>query len=181
MLRAFIVLVVLLSLAAPVYALPFNDDMVETQNLRTGSMMRPRVPGTVAKGETQYNIAAGMPMPVETAPRMSFFMEQRTNVLDAKNPVEATKISLDNGKRLFSTNCSPCHGKYDENGHVPGLQLSMLVPELSQQGYAEKSDGHFFGYIYFGGASMPRYGWKLSKNEIWDIVNYVRKVQSKGK
>ncbi|MCB0331689.1 MAG: cytochrome c, partial [Bdellovibrionales bacterium] len=41
-----------------------------------------------------------------------------------------------------------------------------------------KSDGHIFSYIHFGGvAIMPRYGYKLSPREHWDIVNYIRWMQ----
>ena len=158
--------------------------MFVTDNLRTGSIMRPRVAGTVARGESEFNAAVGLEVPSENSMRMPFFGDQRQKLVNEKNPVPTTKASINNGKRQFSVNCGPCHGSYTDEGHQIGAYQEASkfpVPNLADQVYAERTDGHIFGYIYFGGAIMPRYGWKLSKNEIWDIVNYVRNLQKEGK
>jgi mono/diheme cytochrome c family protein len=148
-------------------ALPFNQDMSFGQDMPAGSIMRPRAPNTVPIGSLSWRI------------------ESREAALKLENPLRGDKDSTANGERLFAVNCSPCHGKYSTGpgegqsykrgavaNYVPG-------PDITDPIIAAKPDGHFYGYIHFGGmAIMPAYGWKLSPTEHWDIVNYVRKVQA---
>jgi mono/diheme cytochrome c family protein len=144
------------------YSLPFNQDMVGTQ-LSNGNIMRPKAAESV---------------PVGTAKR--FVGPNREDALRLTNPVPATEESVSNGSRLFAVNCSPCHGRYIEGKHVPGA-VSTYLPgaELSAPFYKEKPDAHFFQFIHYGGmAIMPAYGWKLSIEEHWDIVNYIRHLQN---
>ena len=154
------------------HALPFNQDMSYGQNMPAGSVMRPRVPNTVPVGSVANYVAS------------------REEALTWSNPRAGNPLAIRNGERLFAVNCSPCHGKFSIDGtklnYKPGAVSSQVPgPDLTDPTIAAKPDGHFFGYIYFGGvALMPAYGWKLSKTENWDIVSYVRKVQSvraKGK
>ena len=152
-------------------ALPFNDDMVGGQYI-SGSMMRPRPAGGVPIGS------------------LSRKMPSYEVALTYSNPLKGDKASAVRGERLFAINCSPCHGNYpDGKYHESAIALKgMPSVNLTDEGLLyfdgaakqkPKPDGHIFGYVYFGGlALMPAYGWKLSNSEIWDIVNYVRKIQS---
>jgi len=141
-------------------ALPFNQDMVGGQPV-TGQVMRPKAPNTVPLGAA------------------ADFVPSREEALTWQNPIKGDRMSTLNGQRLFQVNCSPCHGAYKDGEHTPGA-VSNVMPgvNLSLDMYKVKPDGHFFGYIHFGGmAIMPAYGWKLSTTEHWDIVNYVRHIQ----
>jgi len=56
----------------------------------------------------------------------------------------------------------------------------MSPPDLINDYYRQKSDGYLYGTIHFGGlAVMPGLGWKLSPEEHWDIINFIRQVQKK--
>lgn len=149
-------------------ALPFNEDMAYGQNMPAGSIMRGRVAGTVPMGALDYTVAS------------------REDALKLVNPEPGNKFSVENGKRLWQANCTPCHGNYvTENGkqvYKPGAVASQVPgPDLTAEMIAAKPDGHFYGYVYFGGiALMPAYGWKFSPTEHWDIVNYIRDVQKKA-
>lgn len=144
-------------------ALPFNQDMVGNQ-LITGSLMREKPLGSVSKGS------------------LSRTFVNREAVLEYKNPMVGDKNSVLRGRRLFAVNCQPCHGHYEDGKHVPGTFAAQMPSiDLTQEMIAKKPDGHFLGYIYFGGmAIMPAYGWKLSVKEHWDIVSYVRHLQTTG-
>lgn len=158
------------------WALPFNDDMVHDQ-LKVSELMRSA--------------------PKETFPVGSLrrYVPDRQAAVELENPVEATKASVLNGERLWDVNCVPCHGRYtgEPDPSYPSVALfekpihpTVAGPttgiNLVGKSYIEdpaKTDGHLFGYIYFGGlAIMPRYGYKLSIKEHWDIVNYIRSMQS---
>ncbi len=93
-------------------------------------------------------------------------------------------ISSTSCNHFFSVNCSPCHGDISTSPYVRGpvaqkSQMIGIVPDLKDEMFKAKPDGHFYGIIHFGGmAVMPAYGWKLSPTEHWDMVNYIRKVQN---
>lgn len=144
-------------------ALPFNQDMAFGQNMVAGSIMRPRVDGT---------------MPVGSLER---YVPSREIARTWVSPNNGDVTSVKNGERLFAINCSPCHGVYKDGKHLKSvLAESFNMPAVDLTTVAEKPDGHFFEYIHFGGmAIMPAYGWKLSIQEHWDIVNYIRKFQGK--
>ena len=162
-------LAALMLAASGAQALPFNQDMVGTQPV-TGSIMRPKAPGSVPRGALS---------------RYSEKPEDLTKTLQITNPTKADADSLAHGERLFSVNCSPCHGSYTGGKHVASaMQVpngAMPGPVLSDAIVAQKPDGHFYQFIHFGGmAIMPAYGYKLSVQEHWDIVNYIRDFQRKA-
>ena len=145
-------------------ALPFNDDMVDVQK-RTGVMMRQKAPGTVPLGMSEYHVAT------------------KADAEKMTNPIKADDRSVDNGKRLFSVNCTPCHGDISKKPWAPGYvaaKLPLIPPDPTTDAYKARSDGFFYGTIHFGGAAlMPALGWKLSPTEHWDVVNYIRSEQGK--
>lgn len=157
------------------HALPFNDDMV-LNPMKTGRVMRPSPPGSIAVGMLDVKI------------------ESREEALKLTNPYKGDKDSIVAGKRLFEVNCTPCHGNIDSNPYQKGKvgELVPIIPNLSMDFYREKpknpasgegrSDGSIYGTIHFGSLStlMPALGYKLAPKEHWDIINYIRDVQSRS-
>jgi len=151
-------------------ALPFNQDMVGHQK-KTGDIMRPRPKNAI---------------PIGSLDRQIKNVEQ---IKDWKNPYNGKADSITKGQRYFVVNCSPCHGAFKEGQHVPAVIQAKGMPSINIADesvvYADpgvrknrKLDSHFFNYIYNGGVLMPPYGYKLSNEEIWHIVSYIRSVQS---
>ena len=165
--KKYIPSVLLLSLiiAGQAFAFPFNDDMVDV-SIRTGSFARQRVEGTVPNGSAKLQQ-----------------YEKKENVpADLKNPVEADSKSLIRGERLFSANCSPCHGNIDQKPYTPGVAgVAMGAPNVSDPFYHDRTDASLYSTIRFGNVIMPALGWKLSDQEIWDTINWLHKVQQENK
>ena len=166
---SFLLFCLLLSVASGAFALPFNDDMVHGQ-LRTNEFMRATPPGSVPLGSLDRHVP------------------DRDYARTLKNPFAGDGSAELIGERLFRANCVVCHGHYTVEGgyNLPavlppmvGVDLSLPLTEPDASGaMVPKPDGHYFGYIYLGGlALMPRYGWKFSFDEIWQIVSYVQKMQ----
>lgn len=158
-------LVLLASTVQSACALPFNDDMVKGQNMQAGSMMRAKAAGAVSMGS------------------LDRYQGTREEARLLRNPVPADDRSVSTGQRLYAVNCTPCHGGYKDGAHTPGTVSQWLPgPALASSGYADLQkfpDGYFYEFIHFGGmALMPAYGYKLSETEHWDIVNYIRHLQS---
>lgn len=148
-------------------ALPFNNDMVETPALKTGSIVRGKPAETIPIGAHEYRVGS------------------KEEALALTNPKKGGASEVANGKRLFEVNCTPCHGQQDEKGVTVSLasqRMLMPGPDLGSDLYAPRPDGLFYGTIHFGGmAVMPRVGYKLSPEETWDIVSYIRWMQKNRK
>ena len=70
-----------------------------------------------------------------------------------------------------------CHGDTGAGGPV-GSQVG--APDLTTDYYKNRTDGRVYGVMQNGGANMPRYGYKFSTKEQWDIVNYLRFLQGRN-
>lgn len=146
-------------------ALPFNDDMVKIK-MRTGSMMKPKPEGSVPIGGAEQRFST------------------KQECLEMENPVARSKESVTRGKRLFSVNCLPCHGDISGENWGPGPVGQACAykqpPNIASSDYHDRSDANIYGTIHFGAGLMGRVGWKLSDDETWDIVNYIKDLQSKN-
>ena len=138
-------------------ALPWDTDMYRQPSLKANEVSRSPAEGTVPIGYEPFTLT----------------LEEAEQQL--KNPVALDKNSAWRGQRLFNANCSACHNlNADGQGTVGKL---MGVPDLRGDFYKTKTDGRIFGVIHYGLRQMPRYGYKFSAHEQWDIINYLRVLQ----
>jgi mono/diheme cytochrome c family protein len=84
-----------------------------------------------------------------------------------------------NGKVLFETFCSVCHGADAKSGGALGPNYPV-PPNLVHEAYKSRGDGFFFHTITFGSQStlMPGYGYAISVHERWMIVKHLRNLQA---
>lgn len=169
--KKIIILTALILVADAALALPFNSDMVDTQ-MKTGEVMRPKPLGSVPIGSLKNRV-----MTADEAAALT-------------NPHPDDAGSIENGERLFMVNCLPCHGNIAVRPYKKGLVAEAIVqnigvdmnkpPDITVEMYRrpQMSDGALYGRIHLGFGMMYPVGWKLSEDEHWDLVNYVRKVQS---
>lgn len=101
---------------------------------------------------------------------------RRINAL--RNPVQMTAQSIERGKDRFDIYCLPCHGSAaDGNGPVPvGVKIPWVPSLLTAQakGY---TDGYLHTIMRLGRGLMPAYGDRLSDEDRWNVVNYLRTLQ----
>ena len=99
-----------------------------------------------------------------------------------KNPVAASPASIKAGQQLFQKNCRFCHGA-DAKGDGPmapeGTHPANLTDDKWDRG---SSDGEIYAVIRDGAGpkfDMKVYKSKMTEQEIWNIVNYLRSLQAK--
>lgn len=99
----------------------------------------------------------------------------------ARNPFPFTEEVLAVGEAAYQTHCYVCHGA-DGSGQGPvtgpgrfPLQQSIVGPAT-----VARSDGYIYGIIRVGRGLMPAYGARISYDERWYIVNYVRHLQQQA-
>jgi len=99
-----------------------------------------------------------------------------------KNPVASTPASIKAGQSLFQKDCRFCHGA-DAKGDGPMAPEGTHPPNLTDDKWDRgSSDGEIFAVIRDGAGpkfDMKGYKSKMTEQEIWNIVNYLRSLQVK--
>lgn len=93
---------------------------------------------------------------------------------EPKNPLQPSPASAARGKALFAINCAICHGQAPTQSGLVGRKLSPPPPGLDRDLVQDRSDSHIFNAVTFGFGRMPAFKGKLSPQERWELVNYLR-------
>ena len=101
------------------------------------------------------------------------------------NPFPITDEGLQKGKELFTIYCAICHGdKGDGNGYlVSGPQSKYLAQpaNLIDDQFVNSNNGRFYHAIMYGKNVMGPHADKLSFEERWQVIHYIRSLQAKAK
>ena len=81
------------------------------------------------------------------------------------------------GETLFKSKCAACHGP-DGKGEVR-LGKKLGSPDLTSTGVQSQSDAQLTDVITNGKNKMPAYDGKLGKDQIAELVAYIRELGKK--
>ena len=154
----------------PIHLNPSMDEQpkVRAQTASTffydGSSMRQPVPGTVAIGGLNEDVA--------------FFTGKGADgSFVAANPVTVNEALVERGRQRAAIYCQPCH---DARGDGKGILFQRgNVPTASfhQEKILNYTDGQIFDVITNGAGLMAGYRWPIPPADRWAIVAYVRDLQ----
>ena len=96
------------------------------------------------------------------------------NFKTMKNPVAKGDASNKAGKTLYDKNCASCHGKVGLGDGVKARALKDFPGDFSKAEYQNQTDGEHFYKTKTGRGEMPKYEGKMSDDDIWNTVNYMR-------
>ena len=154
----------------PIHLNPSMDSQpkVRAQTASTffydGSSMRQPVPGTVAIGGLNEDVA--------------FFTGKAADgSFVAANPVTVNEALVERGRQRAAIYCQPCH---DARGDGKGILFQRgNVPTASfhQEKILNYTDGQIFDVITNGAGLMAGYRWPIPPADRWAIVAYVRDLQ----
>jgi len=100
------------------------------------------------------------------------------------NPFPITESGLATGKKLFDINCAICHGK-KADGDGPLAQdgspySDITAPaNLVMDRFIDQSNGLYYYTIMKGRNLMGAFNDKLSYEERWQVIHYIRSIQAK--
>lgn len=115
-----------------------------------GQSARPRIAGTVARGEAR--------------------------VLAARPP-GLTRPLLERGRQRYDIFCAVCHGATGDGGGMVVRRGFTRPPSFHIQRLREAPDQHFVDVISNGYGAMYSYADRISIDDRWAITTYVRALQ----
>lgn len=89
----------------------------------------------------------------------------------------AASLAADEGAGLFKSKCAMCHGPDGAGKTMMGEKLK--IPDLRSADVQKKSDVDLKTIIAKGKAKMPAYEATLSKEQIQDLVEFIRDLAKK--
>ena len=142
---------------------PKYDPLEPSSFFADGMSARPRIAGTVARGELVANPV------METG---------KIGGVDADGfPFPVTESVINRGQERFNIYCSECHGRLgDGNGMIPSRGYRR-PPSYHTAALRAAKTGHFFDVMTNGFGAMPPYAAQVSVSDRWAIVAYIRALQ----
>jgi mono/diheme cytochrome c family protein len=142
---------------------PRYDPLEASDFFTDGMSARPRIAGTVARGELVTN---------------EFFSTGKMGGQDGNGfPVPVDAALLDRGNERFNIYCTPCHGRLgDGKGMIPSRGYRH-PPTFHSDALRNQPTGHFFDVMTNGFGAMPQYGTIIPPRDRWAIIAYIRALQ----
>jgi mono/diheme cytochrome c family protein len=92
-----------------------------------------------------------------------------------KNPVPATPAALVAGRQLYAEHCQKCHGEKGNGQGAKAAELTIAPSDFTNASeMGDLPDGQLFLEITKGELPMPAFEDKLSEQERWQLVDYIR-------
>ncbi len=143
------------------------DAYTSNPNFEDKLTSRPSVPGTIARGHELPD----------------HLVEGDTNAYKALTThLRFTAAQLDEGKRLYDIYCGICHGS-ELDGQGPLFtsgKFAAMPANLLDGKYLHMPVGTMYAAIKFGKNMMGSYASQLDIYERWQVIAYIKKVQSEN-
>lgn len=142
---------------------PRYDPLEPSEFFQDGMSARPRLEGTVARGEIPADpyLETGM---IGGRPGDGF-------------PMAVSPWLVERGHERYDIYCSPCHGRLgDGNGMIPARGYRR-PPSFHTEALRTATTGHYFDVITNGFGAMPPYKVQVPARDRWAIIAYIRALQ----
>jgi len=97
-----------------------------------------------------------------------------------RNPVPATADALAAGSEIYKQHCQRCHGANGDGKGEKAAELSVAPGDFTDtRKMSTLTDGELFWEITKGRRPMPAFGDKLSDQERWQVVDWIRTFAGK--
>jgi mono/diheme cytochrome c family protein len=121
-------------------------------------------------------LVAGLLIAVNTARNWSATAAARK----LKNPVPPTDDSIAAGRQVYGEHCQSCHGEKGDGRGEKAAELSVAPGDFTDApAMRRRTDGELFWQITRGRLPMPAFDDKLTAEQRWQVVNYIRTFANK--
>jgi mono/diheme cytochrome c family protein len=142
---------------------PKYKPLAQSDFFGDGRAARPMVAGTVARGQLRLDD--------------HLYTGKVDGKLVTAFPFPITRADLERGRERYNIYCTPCH---DATGHGRGMIVLRGFPPPPSyhiQRLREAPVGHFFDVITNGLGNMYSYATRVTPEDRWRIVAYIRALQ----
>lgn len=109
--------------------------------------------------------------------------ELRSRDVPDQNPVAATPESIQRGAQIFAMRCTGCHGRKADGKGPNALDIVPRPRNLLNRDFVlSVTDRRMFESILYGvqGTAMPSWiDYGMNKNDVADLVNYIRSLSGR--
>jgi hypothetical protein len=137
------------------------------------------VAGTIPRSAPFDNLRMenGSPVfPHDDSPVNTGMITGTTNWVEV-TPFQITENSLIRGRQRYQIYCAPCHGAVGDGNGITRQWGMGVIANLHERRLVEMTDGEIFHVITHGRGLMGDYGPKMSIEDRWAVIGYVRALQ----
>ena len=99
-----------------------------------------------------------------------------------QNPLTPTQANLDAAKKIYADKCSNCHGDKGKGDGPDAMMYDPTPTDLTDEATINKlTDGEIFYQITVGRKPMPSFRKKLTDEQRWQLVLFVRGLAAQPK
>lgn len=92
-----------------------------------------------------------------------------------KNAIPSDPVSIGRGKTVYAGECASCHGSSGRGDGPAAKDLEKHPGDMTKLG--GQSDGALFWKITEGKKPMASFATKLSEQQRWDVINYMKTLK----
>lgn len=140
---------------------------------------RPCVPNAISRGSSLHMAEVFSENAVyEPALNPSLFSGKKVDGNFVSDfPVSVTKEMMTLGQQKYAIFCTPCHGASGDGNGITKKYGMIATASYHDDRLREMSIGEIFNTITHGKGQMNAYSDKLSPEERWAVILYVRALQ----
>ncbi|MCL4524758.1 MAG: c-type cytochrome [Acidobacteria bacterium] len=131
----------------------------------------------VAAGLAQQTQEKKEPVPAQAPANLVIPPEEAKR----ENPVKPTEASIADGKKMFGYQCAMCHGEKGDGKSELGETMKLTMKDYTDPAaLKEFTDGTLFYILEKGKGKMPGQEGRMSANQKWNMINYIRALAKKS-
>jgi mono/diheme cytochrome c family protein len=143
-------------------SVPYNS-FAPNPVTRDGKTLQAPVPGTIPRGF--------QPLRYRATPEDALRAGR-----ELRNPLAGSRDALAQGRVLYETFCSVCHGEQGQ-GDGPLVPRIPNPPSYTSERVRALAPGHILHVITYGSGRMPSYAAQIPLEQRWLIVHHVGVLQ----
>ena len=90
------------------------------------------------------------------------------------NPISPTQDSIGLGILIYGRSCQVCHGSQGDGDGPSSQSLGVAPTNFMDPAVQGQSDGSLYWKITVGRRAMPNWQLRLSEEDRWHVVNFLR-------
>src|SRR5271170_5255286 len=111
----------------------------------------------------------------EKAPAATAASKIPPEALKVVNPVKPSAASVAAGKKKYGYDCAMCHGADGDGKGDLAIDMKLKMNDYRDPAALKTvTDGEMFYVIKNGNGDMPSEADRLSDEDVWNLVNYMR-------